>query len=73
MRKVYTYLTLFCMIILGAHRGYIALWTDPNGEPAKVFPYSIQSLPRSDQKKLEKGIEINSEEDLYRLLQDYLS
>ena len=73
LRKFCSYLTLFFLIILGAYRGYIAIWTTNTAAPTKVFPYSIQSLPKVDQEKLEKGIEINSWEELYQLLQDYLS
>ena len=73
LRKFCQYLALFCFFILGAYRGYIAIWTTPNGEPAKVFPYSVQSLALADQKKLQNGIEITSVDQLQQLLQDYLS
>lgn len=73
IRKAYGYLTLVCAIILGSYNGYIALWTGENHQPTKVFPYSVQSLPPADQKRLEDGIEISSPEQLYALLQDYLS
>ncbi len=73
MHKFCSYLALFCMILVGAYRGYIAVWTANTPEPAKIFPYAIQSLPLADQKRLEKGIEIRSNEELYHLLQDYLS
>ena len=72
-RKTRSYLALFCLFLLGTYKGYIALWTDKTKEPAKVFPYSVASLPPADQKRLEKGIEISSPEQLYALLQDYLS
>lgn len=72
-RKIQSYLALFCLFLLGTYKGYIALWTDKTKEPARVFPYSVASLPKEDQKKLEKGIEISSPEQLYALLQDYLS
>lgn len=72
-RNTYRYLALICLIILGSYQGYIALWTDGSTEPSKVFPYSVQSLPPADQKKLRDGIEISSPEHLYQLLQDYLS
>ena len=73
IRKRYGYLALICLFLLGSYKGYIALWTDESKEPAKVFPYSVQSLPPADQKKLEKGIKLSSADDLYALLQDYLS
>ena len=73
IRNRYSYLALICLFLLGSYKGYIALWTDDSKEPAKVFPYSVQSLPPADQKRLEKGIKISSAQELYELLQDYLS
>lgn len=72
-RKMHIYLTLFFAFILGSHRGFVALWTDPTAEPDVVFPYSVTSLPPADQAELEKGIVIDSKEELHRLLEDYLS
>ena len=72
-RQMHQYIALFCLILLGSYKGYIALWTDKNKEPVKVFPYSVQSLPQEDQKRLNKGIEISTPEQLYNLLEDYLS
>ena len=72
-RRMQQYIALICLFLLGSYKGYIALWTDINKEPVKVFPYSVQSLPPADQKRLEKGIEISSPEQLYALLEDYLS
>ena len=73
IRNRYGYLALICLFLLGSYKGYIALLTDDSKEPAKVFPYSVESLPPADQKRLEKGIKISSAQELYELLQDYLS
>lgn len=59
--------------ILGSYNGYIALWRDTGPDPIRVFPYSVSSLPQSDQQALERGIELHSREELLRLLEDYLS
>lgn len=67
------YLTLVLSFLIGTHEGFIALWTDPAGEPAVVFPYSAASLPPADRKALEKGIPVDTPEQLNRLLEDYLS
>lgn len=67
------YLSLIFLFILGSHNGYIALWRDGNPEPAEVFPYCVASLPEADQNALKQGIEIENEESLLRLLEDYLS
>jgi hypothetical protein len=73
MRHPIVYLTLFFTFLLGSHEGFIALWTSPGGNPIQVFPYSVASLPPEDQKRLEAGISLDSEEALIGLLEDYLS
>ena len=72
-RHAQQYIALFCLFLLGSYKGYIALWKDKNRDPVKVFPYSVESLPVADQKRLSEGIEISSPELLYKLLEDYLS
>lgn len=59
--------------LLGIHEGKIALWKGNDPEPLRVFPYSAELLPETDQKALEKGIKIDSMKQLYSLLEDYLS
>ena len=73
MRYRQIYLALVFAFLIGNHKGFIALWKDPAGEPAIVFPYSVASLPPEDQRLLEKGIYLESEVELNRLLEDYLS
>lgn len=73
IKRMQLYLSLIFLFILGCKDGYIALWRDSDPEPVRVFPYSVSSLPEADQKALEKGIRIESEEDLLRLMEDYLS
>ena len=67
------YLALVFGFLLGISDGYIALWKDGGADPVKGFPYRADTLPISDQKALEKGIHIDSKEDLAGLLEDYLS
>ena len=72
-QKLQRYISLFLGFILGIKGGYIALWTEDQPEKAQVFPYKASSLPPEDQKALEKGIYIENEQKLRRLLEDYLS
>lgn len=67
------YLTLIFTFLLGTHEGFVALWRDNVPIPVEVFPYRTESLPPADQQALKKGIRIRSEEELDRLLEDYLS
>ena len=69
----YLYFTLIFGFLLGISDGYIALWKEGNPKPLEVFPYQARSLPAADQQALERGIPIDSIEELNRLLEDYLS
>ena len=73
MRYRQIYLTLLLAFLIGNHKGFIALWHDSAGDPAIVFPYSVSSLPPQDQQRINNGIYLESEEELNRLLEDYLS
>jgi hypothetical protein len=50
----------------------VALWKDGKEKP-RVFPYRAELLPEADRKRLEAGILIADEEELARLIEDYLS
>ena len=67
------YLSLFLAFILGIHEGRVALWEDSDREPAVVFPYPVKLLPEEDQRALKKGIRADTEQELARLLEDFLS
>ena len=73
MLRQHLYLALIFAFLLGSYEGFVALWKEPEPEPVKIFPYSVASLPREDQVRLEKGIRIESAEELMELLEDYLS
>ncbi len=60
-------------LLLGIYEGKIALWRDNNPEPIQVFPYKASMLPKADQKALQKGISIDSLDQLQQLIEDYLS
>ena len=72
-KRIQLYFSLLFLFILGSSDGFIALWKDSDPEPVRVFPYSIASLPEADRRALEQGIRIETETDLTRLLEDYLS
>lgn len=67
------YIVLFFGFLLGIHEGKIALWQNEDPEPIKVFPFYAKFLPAADRRALEEGIRFESEEDLKRLLTDYMS
>ena len=69
----YLYFTLIFGFLLGISDGYVALWKTRNPKPVEIFPYQAKFLPVADQQALEKGIFIDSTDELNRLLEDYLS
>ena len=60
-------------ILLGVHKGKVALWKDNDPEPFKVFPYRVSLLPDEAQQALRKGIRVESMDELNRMLEAYLS
>ena len=69
----YLYSILAFGLLLGIHKGRVALWKDNDPKPIKVFPYYASMLPKADRQALEKGIHLEDEAELRRLLEDYLS
>ena len=59
--------------LLGIHNGRVAIWKDPDPEPYRVFPYPASALPPEARLALEKGIRIDSQEDLDKLLENFTS
>lgn len=68
-------LCLFLLLgfLLGIHEGRIALWKDGDSNPWRVFPYPAAVLPTQTQQQLQKGIRVDTMEDLDRLLENLLS
>jgi hypothetical protein len=74
MRKLqYIYCILALGYLIGIHKGFVALWKTEDPEPVRVFNYPAAMLPEADRSLLDKGIRIDSESELHKLLEDYLS
>ena len=74
MRKsLHGYLALIFTFLIGIHQGNVALWQEGRSEPVAVFPCRAELLPPADRQALEAGIRVSSEEELHRLLEDFLS
>lgn len=73
IKRFFPVLMLATAFILGTYRGSVALWQDGKTKPIKVFPYSVSSLPSADQKALARGIRVESEAEILKLIEDYLS
>ena len=64
-------LSMICY--LGIHNGYLALFDEDQIDPLLVMPYSSKLYPESDQIALRRGIPYTNDQELSRLLEDYLS
>ena len=71
-KRVLSFLLAFTLF-LGSYRGYVAIFEKGAEEPKQVFPCRVDTLPEADQKMLDERIRIKDEEELNRLLEDYLS
>lgn len=66
-------LLLLLVGYLGLYNGNLALWRENCSVPDQVLPYRVEMYPEADQLALKKGIPYHSEEELNRLLEDFLS
>jgi len=72
MRKLFSCFLLLSLL-LGCHKGYVALFQAGSSEPMQIFPYPVTSLPQADQLALSQGIPIQNQTELARLMEDFLS
>lgn len=73
MLKKMAALILLLYLTLGSFRGYVALFDRGAAEPKQIFPCPVSSLPDADRQALEQGIPVRTEDELNRLLEDFLS
>lgn len=73
MIKKMAALILLLYLTLGSFRGYVALFDRGAAEPKQIFPCPVSSLPDADRQALEQGIPVRTEDELNRLLEDFLS
>ena len=59
--------------LLGIKNGKVVLWKDGQSEPVKTYPYPVSMLPKEARDALAKGVPLESEQQLYDMIQDYLS
>ena len=58
---------------LGIHNGYLALYDAEQTSPLLILPYRSELYPQEDQNALQKGIPYQTQDELTRLLEDFLS
>lgn len=63
----------FARRLLGVWEGKLALFAEGMDTPDEVYDVFISTLPEEEQARLEKGIVVQSEEELAGWLEDYTS
>lgn len=71
IRKICT-MALMAGFLLGIRNGRLALWRDEDPHPVQVYDIRSDTLPPADQIQLRRGIRVQSREELWQLLENYL-
>lgn len=62
-----------CMgFLLGVHDGKLTLWREGESHPEQVYDIRADTLPPADQVLLTRGIRVESRQELWQLLENYL-
>ena len=76
MKNRYIHLAVMVLcfsFLLGIKDGKVVLWKDGQSEPVKTYRYPLSMLPKEARDALKEGVPLESEEQLYDMIQDYLS
>lgn len=59
--------------LLGIRNGRLALWRDGEPHPEQIYDIRADTLPPADRLRLRQGIRLESREEVWELLENYLS
>ena len=59
--------------VLGIYEGKLALFTKTGNYPNKIYDLWVKNLPEDDAALLEQGIFVETEQELFELLEDLTS
>ncbi len=59
--------------LLGEYNGRVSVLSPGTREPEMIFDIFVRTLPDPDQQLLRQGIEVETYEELTRLIEDYIS
>ena len=65
-------MALVAGFLLGIRGNRLALWHDDDPHPVQVYDIRADSLPPADLLQLRHGIRVESREELWLLLENYL-
>lgn len=67
-------LTLLLLgFLVGSYNGRLAVWKGDDPQPYRIYPCPVYLLPKEDRQALQRGIRIDSMEDLSNFLENFLS
>ena len=66
-------MVLLAGFLLGLHDGRLTLWREGTVHPEQIYDIRADSLPPADQIKLRRGIRVESRQELWEILENYLS
>lgn len=70
--KKHAALVLLLGFLLGIHEGKLALWRDGTEKPEQVYDIRADSLPPADRLVLDRGMQLESREEVWQVLENYL-
>ena len=59
--------------LLGLRNGRLALWRDGDAHPEQIYDIRADTLPPADRLRLRQGIRVQTREEVWLLLENYLS
>ncbi len=58
---------------IGVWEGQLAVFEGENGYPKQLLEVEVAGLPKEEQERLKQGVSVETEQQLYLLLEDYTS
>ena len=74
-RRMKTHAVMLALtgFLLGIRDGRLTLWRDGSIHPEQIYDIRADSLPPADRLALHRGIRVENREELWEILENYLS
>ena len=74
-RRIRTHaaMLLLASFLLGLRDGRLTLWREGEAHPEQIYDIREDSLPPADRLALRRGIRVETREELWMILENYLS
>ncbi len=71
--RTHAAMLLLTGFLLGFRDGRLTLWREGEQHPEQIYDIREDSLPPADRLALRRGIRVESREELWEILENYLS